>query len=200
MRLSDGSNMQCDWGVVMEKRFTTSSQIEQLIDYRLQLMNLLNYCRQTETGQLKADVALIDSFIGEIRGSKRMILVIEDEPVIAETMVEVLRYSGYEAFSTAYAGEAVALSAELRPDLALSDVILGEANGVELALELHRSVPTMKLLLISGNVAAPDCIAACQPSSAMLDLIEKPVPPEELLTTIEGVLSRPDSQSEQAVS
>ncbi len=78
--------------------------------------------------------------------------------------------------------------------------MLGEANGVELALELHRAVPAMKLLLISGYVEASDYIAACQPSSAMLDLLEKPVPPEELLTTIEGVLSRPDSQSEQAVS
>jgi hypothetical protein len=58
----------------------------------------------------------------------------------------------------------------------------------------------MKLLLISGNIAASDYIAACQPSSATLDLLEKPVPPEELLTTIADLLSRPDSQPQQAAS
>jgi CheY-like chemotaxis protein len=179
---------------------TTSSRIDQLIDYHLRLVQLLSYCPPAEANQIKSELALVDSFIGEIRGSKRMILVVDDEPVVAETLVEVLRLSGYEAFSTAHVLEAFALSADLRPDLALIDVMLGEANGVELALELHKSVPTMKLLLISGNVAASDYIAACQPSSAMLDLVEKPVPPEELLTTIAGLLSRPDSQPRQAAS
>ncbi len=179
---------------------TKSSSFTQLIDYRLQLMQLLSYCQPAEAGRIRSEIALVDSFMGEIRGSKRMILVVDDEPVVAETLVEVLRLSGYEAFSTAHAVEAVTLSADLRPDLALIDVILGEANGVELAVELHKSVPTMKLLLISGNVAASDYIAACQPSSAMLNLLEKPVPPEDLLTTIAGLLGRPDSQPEQAVS
>lgn len=116
---------------------TTPSKVEQLIDYRLQLMHLLSYCEPSDTGQIKAEIALLDSFISDVRGSKRMILVVDDEPVIAETLVEVLRYSGYEAFSTAHVVEAVALSADLRPYRALIDVMLGEANGVELALEIH---------------------------------------------------------------
>jgi DNA-binding NtrC family response regulator len=178
----------------------TLSKVEQMVEYRLYLMHLLPYCEPDEMAQIKAEIAFVDSFIAETCRSESLILVIEDEPVLASTFVAVLRSSGYEAFSIPDPCDAVALCADLRPDLAVVDVILGKVNGIELAVRLCQSVPSTKLLLMSGYAEASDCAAVMELRPAWMSFMERPIPPEQLLVSVNNLLARPDVPTRQVAS
>jgi CheY-like chemotaxis protein len=179
---------------------SASSKLEQMVAYRLYLVHLLPYCEPGYMGQIKAEIAFVDSFIAQTCGSKSLILVLEDEPVLAKTLVAVLRSAGYEAFAIPDPSDAVALCLDLRPDLAVVDVLLGVVNGVDLALGLRESTPSTKLLLISGYAEATDCAAVFDPTSARTAFLERPIPANELLVSVQKLLAQPDVQYRQIAS
>jgi DNA-binding response OmpR family regulator len=119
--------------------------------------------------------------------------VIEDEPVLARTLVAVLRSTGYEAFAIPDPTDAVALCADLRPELAVVDVLLGMVNGIDLAVGIHQSVASTKLLLISGYAEANDCAGVFELQSARMSFLERPIPACKLLVSVKNLLARPDA-------
>jgi PAS domain S-box-containing protein len=79
------------------------------------------------------------------------ILVVEDEEPVRRMISMILMGAGYRVGTAAGAAEASARSRELgRIDLLVTDVILPGLNGREIAGELLRAQPSMKVLLISG--------------------------------------------------
>ena len=87
--------------------------------------------------------------------SKRKILVVEDERLIARDIAMQLRDLGYEPHGPADTGEqAIAMAGELRPDLVLMDVHLrGAMDGIEAAqaIRIQFDVPTVFLSAFSGD-------------------------------------------------
>jgi DNA-binding response OmpR family regulator len=83
------------------------------------------------------------------------ILIVEDEPLIAESLQELLTASGYEFVSRASGAErAFALAEGSRPDVAVIDVKLtGDLDGITLALELSRRY-RVTVVFITGNPQA----------------------------------------------
>jgi PAS domain S-box-containing protein len=79
------------------------------------------------------------------------ILVVEDEEPLRRMISMILTGAGYRVGTAAGAREAAARAEELgRVDLLLTDIILPGMNGREIAGELLRDRPSMKVLLISG--------------------------------------------------
>ena len=87
--------------------------------------------------------------------SKRKILVVEDERLIARDIAMQLADLGYEPLGPADTGEqAIAMAGELRPDLVLMDVHLrGAMDGIEAAQAIRTQfdVPTVFLSAFSGD-------------------------------------------------
>jgi len=79
------------------------------------------------------------------------ILVVEDESIISLQIRTMLRSMGYSVCGSASSGqEAIDKARELRPDLALMDVILKETmNGIEAAEQIHGYFNT-PVIFISG--------------------------------------------------
>lgn len=169
----------------------TFSKLEQMVEYRLHLMHLLPYSQPDQTTQLNTEIAFVDSFIAETCRAKSLILVIQDEPVMAITLVSVLRSNGYEACAVIDPSDAVALCADLRPDLAIVDVMLGKVNGIDLAVGLRQNVPGTKLLLLSAYSEANDCAAAFELRPGGMSL--KTISPDDLLGCVENLLARPNA-------
>jgi CheY-like chemotaxis protein len=64
----------------------------------------------------------------------KVVLVVDDECVIADTLAIILNQHGFEA-SAAYNGiEAVEQAHRLRPDVIICDVIMPNMNGIEAAI------------------------------------------------------------------
>jgi DNA-binding response OmpR family regulator len=97
-------------------------------------------------------------------------LIIEDEPLVAMAIEELLRSSGFDSFDFATSvGEAVAAAARRSPDLITSDVMLKPGNGIDAVEEIRAKSP-VPVIFITGNAEQvrdrlPACIVVRKPFS-----------------------------------
>ncbi len=78
------------------------------------------------------------------------VLLVEDEPAARAGLTEMLALAGYEVAAAADGAEARHLAATQPFNLLLSDVMLPDASGTELAAELRAVHPGLRLILMSG--------------------------------------------------
>lgn len=97
-------------------------------------------------------VAVTDD-VGGVVGTETVLLV-EDETGVREVLSTFLQGAGYVVYEAGSGAEAERICREVgQIDLLVSDVVIPDANGPELAVRLKRSMPGMKTLLISGYPA-----------------------------------------------
>ena len=112
---------------------------------------------------------------------RRTILIVDDEHVIADTLVAILNQSGFSA-SAAYDGEsAFELVSARVPDLLITDVCMPGMNGIELAIRVRERFPRCKVLLFSGHAASTNLMEEARSSGYEFDFVSKPVHPRDLL-------------------
>lgn len=120
--------------------------------------------------------------------SSKVILVVDDEQRIADTLALILQSNGYEA-PVAYEGDsALALSSKVRPNLLLTDVVMPGMNGIELALAVSKRLPECKVLLFSGQAATAELLDRAKKQGCDFPLLSKPVHPEDLLKKVAEIL------------
>lgn len=112
------------------------------------------------------------------------ILIVEDEPLIAEDVADLCRLNGYEVCGTAFnAAQALALVREYRPNLILLDINLEDTvDGLDIAWHLRKSYAVPFIFLTS--YADRDTLAKAK-ETAPLGYIVKPFNKEQLYSTIE---------------
>jgi DNA-binding response OmpR family regulator len=122
-----------------------------------------------------------------------LVLVVDDERVIADTLTTILSRSGFNAI-TAYDGEtALALAKATPPDLLISDVVMPGMTGVDLAIALTHAIPTCKVLLFSGQAATLDLLEKARESGHDFTTLTKPVHPTDMLTRVRHSLTIPET-------
>src|ERR1700729_2539382 len=90
--------------------------------------------------------------------SRPVVLIVDDEKVIADTLSMILSRSGFTTM-TAYDGiSALEVAAAIAPDLIISDVVMPGMTGVELAIAVTQTLPNCKILLFSGQAATLDLL------------------------------------------
>ena len=119
-------------------------------------------------------------------GGKETVLVVEDQAEVRKYAVAALKAKGYRAIPAENAGEALLIFERERVDLVLTDVVMPNVSGRELADRLEKLQPGIKVLFMSGYT--DDVIA----SRGILDegarFIQKPFSPEELAGKVREVL------------
>jgi DNA-binding response OmpR family regulator len=117
-----------------------------------------------------------------------VVLVVDDESAIADTVTEILSRSGYAAM-TAYDGnEALETALVTPPEMLVTDVMLPGMSGIELAIKVKRIFPECKILLFSGQASTMDLLANARNAGHHFSLLSKPVHPEELLARVAASL------------
>lgn len=121
---------------------------------------------------------------------KPRVLVVDDERVVADTLVLILNKNGFEARGV-YSGEAaLALAREFLPRTIVSDVIMGGMNGVEMAIRLRGLLPEARLLLFCDPALTAGLLEKAQAQGHQFETLTKPVGPAELMKKLrEGVPS-----------
>jgi CheY-like chemotaxis protein len=119
------------------------------------------------------------------------ILIVDDEPVIADTLSMIFRGAGYETF-TAYNG-VLGLNAarKLLPNLVLSDVMMPELDGVTMAIEICHLLPQVHVLLFSGQAGTLDLLQNAKGRGFNFELLQKPIHPDEIMRKVALVLAEP---------
>ena len=121
------------------------------------------------------------------------IFVVDDEYVIASTTALILRHHGFDArFFTAPLDALHAARAEA-PDLLISDVVMPQLSGVELALLVKAHCPACQVLLFSGLTGRQDLLAMARAQGQEFDLLPKPVHPDALLSKIQFLIEHNSS-------
>ena len=112
------------------------------------------------------------------------VVIADDERLIADTLGLILRHSGYDC-EVAYSGNAaLQRSISFQPALLISDVMMGDMNGVELAMRVRDALPGCAILLLSGQAGASDLIQQARAQGHNFDMLRKPVHPDELLAEV----------------
>jgi len=113
-----------------------------------------------------------------------VILVVDDESVIADTLTEILSRSGYAAMAAYDAAEALETALIAPPEMLITDVVLPGMTGIELALKMRHIFPDCKILLFSGQAATVDLLITAERSGHRFNLLNKPIHPKELLARV----------------
>lgn len=119
---------------------------------------------------------------------KKIILVVDDEQRIADTLALILQHNGYETMVAYEADSALAQSSTTRPDLLLTDVVMPGMNGIELGLAISEKFPACRILLLSGQAATAELLERAQKQGCRFPLLSKPIHPEKLLKKVAEML------------
>jgi DNA-binding NtrC family response regulator len=120
----------------------------------------------------------------------KTILVVDDERALATTLSAILNHAGYRAIAVYGAAEAIEVLLTTKVDLLISDVIMPDMNGFELAKYTRQNHPQTHILLISGNAATHEIVTEASTEQYHFELLSKPVPPSQMLTLVECLLAR----------
>ena len=112
------------------------------------------------------------------------ILIVDDEPALREITQEILTMAGYEVLIADTGDAALNILASETVDLLLSDIIMPQMSGYELAKIVSEKYPTIKIQLASGYSSEQPL----QQEPLQNPILRKPFRAAELLNTIAALL------------
>lgn len=124
----------------------------------------------------------------EYHDGKPSVLVVEDDANLRRLVVHMLANGGFETQSTGTAAEGLSLVRERQGafDLAILDMMMPGVSGLDLATDLDREYPNLKILYMSGFVGsvAAEVISRRSPDRVLL----KPFTEQKLLERVRTLL------------
>jgi len=121
-------------------------------------------------------------------GTPVRVLVVDDEPSLAELLASVLRYEGWNVVTAGSGAEAVRTAREFRPDAVVLDIMLPDFNGLEVMRRLRAELPQVCVLFLTARDAVEDRVAGITAGGD--DYVTKPFSLEEVLARLRGLLRR----------
>jgi PAS domain S-box-containing protein len=121
------------------------------------------------------------------RGGGERVLVVEDREIVRDLACSILEDAGYRVVAAPGGPEALALARDELPfSLLLTDVVMPEMSGADLATRLRDEQPSLRVLYMSGYTAdVLDDAALARPHTAFL---RKPFGTTELTAAVRGLL------------
>jgi two-component system OmpR family response regulator len=138
--------------------------------------------------------------------ARATVLIVEDEPGIADILRITLKYNGFTVHSASTGREAVAAAREHRPDLVLLDVMLPDGNGWEVCRTLREQhaararadgpggalggdlADDLAIIFVTARDAPRDVVAGLALGAD--DYITKPFGVDEVVARVHAVLRR----------
>jgi DNA-binding NtrC family response regulator len=125
---------------------------------------------------------------------KGVLLVVDDEPVVRESLGKWFREEGYGVATASSAHEALALLADRRFDLALLDIKMPGISGMELQSRLREVAPDLLVIIMTGYASVETAVEALK--NGAYDYVTKPFDPEEIAHVVANALSHRSVQRE----
>jgi DNA-binding response OmpR family regulator len=119
----------------------------------------------------------------------KTILVVDDEPSIAQIATDYLRHGGFGVITAANGHDALALARAQRPDLIVLDLGLPRMDGIEVAKTLRRE-GDIPIIMLTARIEESDRLAGLELGAD--DYMTKPFSPRELVARVRSVLRRAD--------
>jgi two-component system, OmpR family, response regulator ResD len=121
--------------------------------------------------------------------SRGSVLVVDDEPTIAEVVARYLDRAGYRTRVAADGAQAIEAAAEQRPDLVVLDLMLPRIDGLEVMRRLReQDRDHIAVILLTAKGEESDRVIGLRLGAD--DYVVKPFSPAELVARVDAVLRR----------
>ncbi len=147
----------------------------------------------TTTAQTRTTLSRAD-------GTPVRVLVVDDEPPIAELLAMALRYDGWDVHVAHDGLSAVRQARDVRPDVVVLDMMLPDIDGLEVLRRLRAETHDVPVLFLTAKDAVEDRVAGITAGGD--DYVTKPFSLEEVVARLRGLVRRRTSAvatGEQAV-
>jgi two-component system, OmpR family, alkaline phosphatase synthesis response regulator PhoP len=124
----------------------------------------------------------------------KTVLVVEDEPQIAQIVRDYLQHAGFAVVTTADGVEAVTLTRQCRADLVVLDLGLPRLDGLDVAKRLRRDTD-IPIIMLTARVEESDRLLGLEVGAD--DYVTKPFSPRELVARVRAVLRRVERAGDQ---
>ena len=147
---------------------------------------------RVDTGDLRLEPLLSPRSLGQ---AQPLILVVDDEAIIAITLSEILIRHGYDVVWFNAAAEALSFVQLRSVDLFLSDINMPGMDGISLAAELLKRHPDCAVFLFSGRSHEPGLRQRIALLHSPVHLEAKPLRIPSLIATVRQLI--PETNNEQ---
>jgi two-component system OmpR family response regulator len=121
-------------------------------------------------------------------GSGVRVLVVDDEPAIADLLAMALRYEGCVVHTAPDGATALREAATLRPDAVVLDVMLPDRDGFSVLREMREEDPDVPVLFLTAKDAVEDRVAGLTVGGD--DYVTKPFSLEEVIARVRALVRR----------
>ena len=112
------------------------------------------------------------------------VFVVDDQPGTALTIAAILNASGFQATAFTDADTVMLAAESCCPSILISDVVMPQMNGIELAIWFKATCPRCKVLLLSGNASANSLMEVATKQGHAFTLMSKSILPEDLVAAV----------------
>jgi len=112
----------------------------------------------------------------------RKILVVDDDPDLLRLLTIRLKSAGYDVTAVASAEKALAQLSVTRPHLVVTDLRMGGMDGIALFDIIHRTYPTLPVIVLTAHGTIPDAVDATK--RGVFGYLTKPFDAQALLTDV----------------
>lgn len=123
------------------------------------------------------------------------ILIVEDEPRIAQVLERYLRADGYQVETAGDGRRALELWRAANPDLILLDLMIPEIDGLSVARQVRRT-SSVPIIMVTAKVEELDRLVGLELGAD--DYVTKPFSPREIVARVKAVLRRAAGQVRSA--
>ena len=118
----------------------------------------------------------------DTKSSRGAILIVDDEPAVAEMLRDIFMAQGYAVDGASNGGDAVMLASLSRPDAIILDIKLPDTTGAEVLARLRELDESIPVVMLSGSDDEDQARALLK--AGAIDYIRKPFEFDQLLQAV----------------
>lgn len=122
---------------------------------------------------------------------KSTILVIDDEPIVADALKLILSDSGYDVAVAMTGREGLAKTSKQRYDVTITDLRLPDMSGMEVLSSIREKDPASLIIVITAH-SSPEIVYESKKRGAV-DVLSKPFFPSDVLNLLSKALTSRNS-------
>jgi DNA-binding NtrC family response regulator len=122
------------------------------------------------------------------------VLIVDDEPIVRDSLGKWFREEGYEIGTAESASEALTRLAEQPWDLALVDIKMPGTDGIELQRRMRETHPDLTVIIMTGYASVESAVQALK--NGAYDYITKPFDPDDVAHLVRNALAHKHAERE----
>jgi DNA-binding NtrC family response regulator len=113
-----------------------------------------------------------------------IVFIVDRDQLIAEILSKIFERNGFTTQSFTDPRQAILAARDGAPDLLVTDVVMPELSGIELAVAIQYDCPSCEIILFSGHIDAAGHLSTAGEQGHYFPLLSKPLHPIDLLARI----------------